>query len=332
MNGSVVARGYTGAVGVESYGNGTVHIGGDVGAYSKTGNAYGVGIVGTSGYAYVGGNITVISGNTTAGAKSAGFYGNVTGDVSGHIDGSVSAMGANGTTFGVAGISTGGGDVTLYVGGDVYAKSATGGAGGAIAEGLGGTADITVGGNIVVHGYTEAIGAEVYGSGNIHIGGDVGASTAERRRLRRGDRAATGGYAYVGGNVVAISSVSRGRSRSASTATSRATSVGPHRGRRLRQVGRWRGATFGAMAGRSAPSGTVTLYVGGDIYAGSSTRLSRGRRARAGAGRQYEHHRWRQHPGRTATPTRSARKSPVRRQHPHRRQRRRLFGPATSTA
>ena len=184
-----------------SSGAGNIHVGGSVGAYAQ-GNTYGVAVGITGGYAYVGGDVVAIS-TTSAAVKTFGFYGNVSGDVGAHIVGNVVAEGVDGTTVGVGALSTGG-NVTLYVGGDIYAGSTHGVAAGAIAESVNGS--ITVEGNVIARGYDiRAIGVEVANRRRRH--------PCRRRRGRLFTTsnaygvvlAGTGGYAYVGGNLVAIS-------------------------------------------------------------------------------------------------------------------------------
>ena len=228
IDGNVLVHAYTTGIGVETYGLGNIHVGGDVDAFSA-GEATASGWSGTGGYAYVGGNVVAVSSNA---GNASGFYGNVSGDLSAHIGGNIYAKAANGPAFGVAGISNGG-KVTLYVAGDVYAGSPQGGAGGVLAQGE--QTDITVMGNVLARGNATAIGVEIYaGSGNIHIGGDVGAF-AQGNATGIG-MVGVGGAAYVGGNLVAVSSGAGDAS-----------------------------GFYGNVAGN------VSVHVGGDVYAKTTT-------------------------------------------------------------
>ncbi|HWE45059.1 MAG TPA: hypothetical protein VG407_03440, partial [Caulobacteraceae bacterium] len=262
VEGSVVARGNSTAIGAAIVGYGNIHVGGDVGAYASDGNATGVEIATGGGYAFVGGNVTAVTGGS--GYNAEGFYGNVTGDISAHIDGNVYAKATDGLAVGVLGESSTG-NVTLYVGGDIYAKSASGEAAGAVAYGAGGYANITIEGNVAAHGNFIAIGAGLVGYGNIHIGGDVGAYASDGNAT--GVTIQTGGgYAFVGGNVVAITG---GSSYNAEGFYGNVTGdISAHIDGNV-----YAKATDGLAVGVLAQStaGNVTLYVGGDIYAKSAT-------------------------------------------------------------
>ena len=203
ITGDVTAIATAGAaVGVESVGDNTVHIGGNV-SVTAAGNAFGVAVGGIDGYAYVGGNVTAIS-TTSGGTKTDGFYGNATGDIGAHIVGSVYAKGVDGITIGVGGLSTAG-NVTLYVGGDVYAGSTHGTAAGVIGE-------IQLREH---HGQRQCDRARLYRGGRRGSGWRRQCSYRRQRGLAyaQGNTygvvvGSTGGYAYVGGNVVAISTTS----------------------------------------------------------------------------------------------------------------------------
>ena len=243
-------------------GDGSVEIGGEVGAYGAV-DAYGVKLTANGeAFVYITGNATAEAGlgNATAvGAYSANSI------AVAHVGGAVYAY-APGSAFGVKAKSLNG--TTVTVGGSVFARSTDGAATGVYADAFR-DVSVSVGGNakavgygatIAVYGYSEggngtadvtgdvmadsthgnatgvwAVARDVYG--NVSVGGDIFVQ-APGRAYGVLDEAEVANVS-VGGNVIAIS-------------------------------------TNGGVAGGVSVSGPggVTVNVGGYVYAGGSAVVS----------------------------------------------------------
>ncbi len=193
--GNVLVTGYTGAAGVKTFnikGYTYINVTGQVSAYAKDGDAYGVDTIGTAnitvgaasaiahgGSAYGVDSITPLGGDLSVnvahdvyarsyGGNAVGVYASINGDYNftGNIGGNVTAI-ADYSAHGVQ-ITTDG-SIYLGIGGDLVAVSYEGNATGGYLSAAG-AASITVGGNVTVQAYGAAVGIDIENADTAYAG------------------------------------------------------------------------------------------------------------------------------------------------------------------
>ncbi|HWE48045.1 MAG TPA: hypothetical protein VG407_18655, partial [Caulobacteraceae bacterium] len=167
VDGSVYARGSTGAVGIAAEGGEVdVHVDGDVSAYAISGNATGVLAVGDDSV-YVGGNASAFS----FGGVATAIYGNASGNMYVHVGQNVSAESIYNSAYGIK-IVAQDSYVGIYVGGNVTAEAGFGDATGVKSYSFENTT-LHIGGNVYAKSvFADATGLNISAFDNIAINVD----------------------------------------------------------------------------------------------------------------------------------------------------------------